>query len=308
MYHLRPRLQERYCGVARPSYLSRRPDGRYYIQLRLGKTAAAIYGRPLFRASLRTSNFQEARRRLVENLEWVMEIVQAPDLEALGEILRHRLGVYVVDGAPGTERRLAERLAFEHQVRNYMARAQERGYPFARQFPLFASAWVDFVDQNKFAEAEFSKGVERRAYETGRADERNYPTKVEAGRPLRPSPRSILCPLSSASCRTRSSSALSRRMPCNPNRPLPPEGKPTGETAKAADRRMSDALTEFLKPVDPKRRHTTKGRYEAEPIARFAIQFLGDPRFCDVKPEDWRRLDEALPDIPKTKNIPAETA
>ena len=180
MYHLRPRLQERYCGVARPSYLSRRPDGRYYIQLRLGKTAAAIYGRPLFRASLRTSNFQEARRRLVENLEWVMEIVQAPDLEALGEILRHRLGVYVVDGAPGTERRLAERLAFEHQVRNYMARAQERGYPFARQFPLFASAWVDFVDQNKFAEAEFSKGVERRAYETGRADERNYPTKVEA--------------------------------------------------------------------------------------------------------------------------------
>jgi hypothetical protein len=107
MYHLRPRLQERYCGVARPSYLSRRPDGRYYIQLRLGKTAAAIYGRPLFRASLRTSNFQEARRRLVENLEWVMEIVQAPDLEALGEILRHRLGVYVVDGAPGTERRLA---------------------------------------------------------------------------------------------------------------------------------------------------------------------------------------------------------
>jgi hypothetical protein len=71
---------------------------------------------------------------------------------------------------------------------------------------------------------------------------------------------------------------------------------------------MSDALAEFLKPVDPKRRHTTKGRYEAEPVARFTIQFFGDPRLCDVKPEDWKSLDEALTDMPETKNIPAETA
>jgi hypothetical protein len=113
--------------VARPSYLSRRPDGRYYIQMRLGKTAAAIYGRSLLRASLRTSDFKEARRRLVENLEWVMELVRAPDLEASGGVLHHRLGVYTADGAPENERRLAERLAFEHQVRSNMARAQERG-------------------------------------------------------------------------------------------------------------------------------------------------------------------------------------
>lgn len=93
----------------------------------------------------------------MDNLEWVVEVVQAADLEALGDILHHRLGVYVVDGAPGNERRLAERLAFEHQVRNYIARAQERGYLFARHFPGFSSRWVDFVDQNKFAESEIAK-------------------------------------------------------------------------------------------------------------------------------------------------------
>ena len=43
-------------------------------------------------------------------------------------------------------------------------------------------------------------------------------------------------------------------------------------------------------------------------MVQFAIAFLEDPPFDDIKPEDWKRLDEALPDIPKTKNIPAETA
>jgi integrase len=244
----------------------------------------------------------------VENLEWVMEVVQAPDLEALGEILRHRLGVYVVDGAPGTERRLAERLAFEHQVRNYMARAQERGYPFARQFPLFASAWVEFVNQNKFAEAEITKGIERRAYETGRADERNGSVKGQTWPNSPPLAQINPLPLIERIVQDEVARRIATSNATRSEPPPSPQGNPTGETAMAADSRMSDALTEFLKPLDPKRRHTTKGRYEAEPVARFAIQFLGDPRFCDVKPEDWRRLDEALPDIPKTKNIPAEIA
>ena len=180
----------------RPSYLSRRPDGRYCIQIRLGKRAATIYGRPLVRLSLRTADFREARRRLVDNLEWVMEVVEAPDLEALGAILHHRLGVYVVEGAPGNERRLAERLAFEHQVRHYIARAQERGFLFARQFPGFASRWVDFVDQNKIAEAEIAKSVGRRAYEAGRADERDGTTQaLRHNQPAMLSSSPLLAPL-----------------------------------------------------------------------------------------------------------------
>jgi hypothetical protein len=43
---------------------------------------------PFLRVSLRTSDFAEARRRLVDNLEWVVEVVEVPDLEALGGIQR----------------------------------------------------------------------------------------------------------------------------------------------------------------------------------------------------------------------------
>ncbi|MFB9268045.1 hypothetical protein ACFFWD_33765 [Bradyrhizobium erythrophlei] len=190
-----------------------------------------------------------------------------------------------------------------------MSRAQERGYHFARQFPGFASRWVDFVDQNKSAESRIAKGAERRAYETGRANERDDPTKVDAWSNSPPLSHIDPLPLierivQDEIAKRIGTSNATRFEPAPPN----PQEKPTVETAKAADTRMSDALAEFLKPVDPKRQHTTKGRHEAEPVVRFAVQILGDPQFCSVKAEDWRRLDEALPDIPKTKNIPAETA
>jgi integrase len=68
------------------------------------------------------------------------------------------------------------------------------------------------------------------------------------------------------------------------------------------------AAAEFLKPADRKRQRTTKGRSEAEPVVQFAVEFLGDPVFNNVTPDDWKRLDEALTDIPKTKEIPREQA
>ena len=294
--------------MARPSYLGRRPDGRYYIQMRLGKTAAALFGRPLFRVSLRTGSFQEARRRLVDNLEWVKEVVQAPDLEALGNILHHRLGIYVVDGAPENERRLAERLAFEHQVRNYMARAQERGYQFALQFPGFATRWVDFVDLNKHAEAHIAKDVARRAYQTGRADERDYPIQSDTLPNSPPLAQIDPLPLIERIVQDELAKRIGSSNPAPFQSTPAAKEMPAEETEKAPDTRMSDALAEFLRPVDPKRRHTVKGRSEAEPVVRFAVEFLGDPKLNEINEQDWKRLDEALTDIPKTKNIPAEAA
>ena len=304
--------------MARPSYLSRRPDGRYCIQIRLGKRAAAIYGRPLLRVSLRTSDFAEARRRLVDNLEWAVEVVEAPDLEALGNILHHRLGVYVGDGAPGNERRLAERLAFEHQARTFIARAQERGYPFARHFPGFANCWVDFVDQNTAGEAEIAKNVARGAYEAGRTDERA--TTAEAQNRIRPPMVSSipLAPLDPVALIERIvQDEVARRLapwPAPRAEPehlaLPPAGDDAGgeEAVSSADKCMSVAATEFLKPADRKRQRRTKGRSEAEPVIRFAVEFFGDPVFNNLTPDDWKRLDEALTDIPKTKGIPREHA
>ena len=68
--------------MARAPYLTRREGGRYYLQIRLGKPAKALYGRDFLRASLRTSDYAEARRRLVDNLGWALELVDAPDLGA----------------------------------------------------------------------------------------------------------------------------------------------------------------------------------------------------------------------------------
>lgn len=254
----------------------------------------------------------------MDNLEWVVKVVEAPDLEALGGILHHRLGAYRGDGAPGNERRLAERLAFEHQVRTYIARAQERGYQFAWHFPGFANCWIEFVDQNKAGEAEIAKNVTRRAYEAGRADERA--TTAEARNHAQPAMVSSipLAPLDPVALIERIvQDEVARRLTPRPapraepeHLALPPAGDDAGgeAAARSGDKSMSVAAAEFLKPVDRKRQRRTKGRSEAEPVIRFAVEFLGDPVFNNITPDDWKRLDEALTDIPKTKGIPREHA
>jgi hypothetical protein len=156
--------------MARPGYLSRRDGGRYFLQIRVGNQHAALYGRNILRASLRTGDFAEARRRLVDNLAWVQELVAAPDLDAIGGVIDRRLQGYTAAGVPQTERGLAERVAVEHQVRHYIARANERGYAFSRVFEGFASRWVDFVDQNKAAEGELAQLGRRQEYERGRGE------------------------------------------------------------------------------------------------------------------------------------------
>lgn len=60
--------------------------------------------------------------------------------------------------------------AFEHQVRHYMGRANERGFAFSKLFPGFASIWVDFVDQNKTLEQTVQRIDRHRAYDEGRND------------------------------------------------------------------------------------------------------------------------------------------
>ncbi|MEH2506838.1 integrase [Bradyrhizobium sp. AZCC 1578] len=253
----------------------------------------------------------------MDNLEWVVEVVQAADLEALGNILHHRLGVYVGDGVPGSERRLAERLAFEHQVRSYIARAQERGYLLGRQFPGFANRWVDFVDQNKAAEAQIAERAVRRSYEAGRADgraeEQAQSLDQAAILPVPTSPG--LAPLDPVALIERIvQDEVAKRFTSVPTpraepqqlQSAAPETRADAETAGLAGKRMSEALAEFMKPADRKRQHRTRGRNEAQAVVQFAVDFFGDPFFKEITATDWKRLDEALPDIPKTKNIPGK--
>lgn len=88
----------------------------------------------------------------MDNLGWVLELIEAPDLESMGIVLEARLCTHVERGAPADERSLTERCAFEHEVRRYLTRAQERSYANQVRFPKMPSLWVDFVEQNKLAE------------------------------------------------------------------------------------------------------------------------------------------------------------
>ena len=56
----------------------------------------------------------------MNNLGWVQELIEAPDLESLGVLIEARLATYVGRDVPTDERLLAERCAFEHEVRRYL--------------------------------------------------------------------------------------------------------------------------------------------------------------------------------------------
>lgn len=244
----------------------------------------------------------------MDNLVWVQELIEAPDLEALGTVLDARLHAYVGRGVPADERLLAERCAFEHEVRRYLTRTHQRGYAYQQRFPRMPSTWVDFVNQNKTAESEIARLNVRRAYESGRHE------AVKAGSTATTAPTPAeeqkFDPIAVIDRLTQD--AVAQRLPHIPApqsgsiAPPPAVAAPQRpeEVADHASHRMSDVLVEFLKPLDRKRKHTAKGRGEAAPVVQFTVDFLGDPRMDELTEAKWKLLDEALPDIPNRDNIP----
>lgn len=246
----------------------------------------------------------------------------APDLEAMATVLDVRLRAYVGRGSPADERLLAERCAFENEVRRYFTRAQERGYAYQKRFPEIPGLWVDFVDQNKTAESTITRLTVRRSYEAGRSEAREAfkegwepaPNNAPLHRPETFDPIAMIDRLVQDAVRQRMAPlAPSDGSPLAPTI-MPAEigdcdvpVKSNGLTANAPDR-MSVLLQEFLRPAGRKRQHTMKGRGEAEAVVQFAIDFLGDPRMSELTEKRWKELDEALPDIPNRDKIPREFA
>ena len=298
--------------MARPSYLGRREGGRYFMQIRLGKPAASLYGGPILRASLRTADFAEARKRLVDGLSWAHHLVEAPDLETVGSVLHDRLTTYIGRPPVASERMLAERCAFEHQVRHYMGRANERGFSFSRTFPGFASIWVDFVDQNKMLEQTIQRIDRHGAYNDGRNDQ----TQIASAPAKRPLPTSIEASPTSQFAAIdplqliRSLVAESIQAHALPNQSAhtwQPQAAVAPEIVAAvlaAGPIMSVARDLYLAPPDRKKAHLSKGRSETAAIVQFAIDLLNDPPIHSVSKDDWDKLDLALPDIPHPRNVP----
>ena len=285
-------------NLARPSYLARSPSGRYYLQRRLGKSANQIFGQAVLRVSLRTGDFQEARRRLPMMLDWANQAVAAPDLEALGRLFDQQLKRHVEEGEPRDDRTLAVRLGLEHQIRNFMLRANERGFLFARLFEGFAYRWGDFVNQNKDAEANLAAGLPSAftpavlpvvgSPALGSVDVgfiRNLVQQELAAKEVRSLPID-----------TATTAVVTQQ-----------EGEPPIPSA-SCPHRMADLLEKFLAPPDRKRARNFKGRPEAKPIVQFAIDFFKDPILEQIGPAQWAALDEALSDIPHPTNVPRNHA
>jgi integrase len=302
--------------MARPSYLGRREGGRYFMQIRLGKPSAMLYGSPILRASLRTADYAEARRRLMDGLSWAQDLVAAPDLETVGRVLHGRLKTYVGRPPAASERMLAERCAFEHQVRHYIGRANERGFSFSRMFPGFASTWVDFVDQNKSLEQTIQRVDRHRTYEEGHND---Y-AQIEDAPPARPLARSAEAPPSpqiaaidplqlirSLVAESLQAHAVSGLGFPSAHLATPVPVTPTA-IAVVTGPTMSAARDLYLAPPDRKKAHLSKGRSETAAIVQFAIDLLGDPPLHSVTKDGWDKLDLALPDIPHSRDLPAEAS
>ena len=295
--------------MGRPSYLGRREGGRYFMQIRLGKPSAVLYGSPVLRASLRTADFAEARRRLMDGLSWAQDLVEAPDLETVGSVLHGRLKSYVGRPPVASERMLAERCAFEHQVRHYMARANERGFSFSRTFPGFASIWVDFVDQNKSLEQTIQRVDRHRAYQEGRNDL----AQIEDTPSSRPLPRFAEAPSSSQIdplqlIRSLVAESLQSALALPSVQPAVQIPIVPTTAIAATGPTMSAARDLYLAPPDRKKAHLSRGRSETAAIVQFAIDLLNDPPLHSVSKEDWDKLDLALPDIPHSRDLPAEAS
>ena len=159
--------------MARTSYLMRR-EGRYYVQARLARHVAMVAGRKLYRASLRTADYRQARHRLVECMTWIHRMNDTIDYVSLFEKNALQLRQYLADAWPVSAERLVGRRNYEELLKNMVRRARSVGCDPTMVEPDFQALLNHFVRQNVDAEIWLRKIENQHHYERGRAD-------VEAG-------------------------------------------------------------------------------------------------------------------------------
>jgi hypothetical protein len=155
--------------MPRTSYLMRR-EGRYYLQARLTRHVADMAGRALYRASLRTADYRQARQRLVECMAWVHSMNDTVDYVSLFQKNAIHLRQYLSDAWPLPEQRLVARRNYEELLKNMTHRARAVGCDPAMIEPDYFQLFQHFVKQNVEAEEWLRKAENLRHYERGRAD------------------------------------------------------------------------------------------------------------------------------------------
>lgn len=309
--------------MARISYLTRR-EGRYYLQARLARHVAAMAGRSIYRASLRTADYRQARQRLVECMNWVTRMNDTFDYVSLFQINAVQLRTYLADGWPISEGRLVARQQYEELLKNMVRRARAEGCDPGMIEPDFTSHLNLFVRQNVDAEAWLRKIENRKHYERGRADaEASHalsapPASFRSASAAEPTgPHNELPMIWPAdvgkSAGTWGDPASAELRPSGPKTewPRPEAGAsathPTvqAEAAGIAQARLSDALATYISD-DERRGGNADARSIVKLIVQFIIDMHDDPTMDALDADMATRIDEMLPDIPDRLNIPRE--
>jgi integrase len=307
--------------MGRISYLTRR-DGRYYVQARLARHVATMAGRKLYRATLRTADYRQARQRLVECMSWVTRMNDTIDYVSLFQMNAVQLRTYLADSWPISEERLLARQQYEELLKNMTRRAKAVGFDPEMIEPDLTSLLNLFVRQNVDADAWHRKLENRRHYEQGRAD-------AEASNALNTLPasfRSVSVSLptngqaAASTAQTDQTSHLPHALVLDvppfhikhSDQPLPLSSVPAA-LPQAVDAGMalpikaplSQVLADYI--ADDK---AQGGNADARSIVKLIVQFIvdvrDDPTMEALNAEMAEEIDRMLPDIPNRPNIPRE--
>ncbi len=279
--------------MARVSYLARR-EGRYYLQVRCSHVVAGLLNQPLFRTSLRTADYRQARRRVAECLGWVYGMNDSIDFAALFAKNVRQLQTYLSDPLPLSDDRLFARRSYEEMLKNLNRRAQARDFDPNASEPRYRALFEAFVEQNLEAETLSRQREKMAAYEQGRTDIKMgiefgiIPVPGRAAqmpdtiRPAQPIPTPIDLTTDEA--------------------PLAPQPSETS-TPSRTDTPLSVALEEYLT-----KRHGELGhdgeRGDLGLVVQFMVDQLGDPATGAMTREQLERIERMLPDIPDRLGVP----
>ena len=283
--------------MAHVSYLARR-EGRYYLQVRCGRTMAGLLNQPLLRTSLRTSDYRQARRRIAECLGWIYGMNDSVDFAALFAKNVRQLQSYLGDHLPVSDERLFARRNYEELLKNLNRRAQAREFEVSVAEPGYRALFEAFVAQNLEAEGLQRQRERMVEYERGRSD---VTTGIAMG--------IIAVPCGGASRFaeaiprephqiTRTDAGIIDPVPLVPSR-VEPVTQPRTET------QLSVALEEYLIGRRSKHGHDSE-RGEVGLIVQFMIDQLGDPPAGAITREQFDQIERMLPDIPNRKGVPRQ--
>ena len=312
--------------MARTSYLMRR-EGRYYVQARLARHVATIAGRVLYRASLRTADYRQARQRLVECMTSVHRMNDTVDFVSLFQKNAQQLRQYLGDAWPISEERLVARRNYEELLKNMVRRARSVDCDPTMIEPDFQSLLNNFVRQNVDAEAWLKKLENQHHYERGRADMETRlgfaaapasfqsfgpgPSPVKESERFEPAfaspPQAQHNPVSDHLFETNHEAADDRRSRSEiaaHTVPAPEDASPVHNSVTSPIR-VSEALAEYI-AHDLAQQGKADARSIVTLIVQFIVDIMDDPAMKDFDAAMARQIDEMMPDIPDRPRIPRE--